>query len=155
EHQVFPKKFKHSTIQLDDGFLGRVVPAILEHAPELGVAATSGGDLLPAFLKINGDLRKTNAAKIAGLAAKTAPLILWKGAFLPLAGSQVEAAFADYRTYVYGGRDVDNQVHLGFDLAKLANSPIAAANDGMVIYADDLGIYGNCVIIDHGMGVQS
>ena len=81
--------------------------------------------------------------------------MLWKGAFLPLVNAQVEAAFADYRTYLYQGKEVDNQVHLGFDLARVANSPISAANDGKVLYARDLGIYGNCVILDHGMGVQS
>jgi murein DD-endopeptidase MepM/ murein hydrolase activator NlpD len=67
----------------------------------------------------------------------------------------VESAFADFRTYVYGGKEVDRQVHLGFDLAKTANAPVLAANDGKVLYANDLGIYGNCVILDHGMGVQS
>jgi murein DD-endopeptidase MepM/ murein hydrolase activator NlpD len=154
DHQVFPKKFKSSRIQLDDGFLGRVVPAILQGSPELG-ARSMPGDLLPAFLKINNDLRRMNAEKIAALEQKTAPQMLWKGAFLPLAGSQVEASFADFRTYIYGGKDVDRQVHLGFDLARVANSPISAANDGRVLYARDLGIYGNCVILDHGMGVQS
>ena len=28
-------------------------------------------------------------------------------------------------------------------------------NTGVVVHADFLGIYGNCVIIDHGLGVQS
>ena len=154
DHQVFPKKFKSSRIQLDDGFLGRVVPAILQGSPELGISAASG-DLLPAFLKINGDLRRRNAETIVALAQKTAPAMLWKGAFLPLVNAQVEAAFADYRTYIYQGKEVDNQVHLGFDLARVANSPISAANDGKVLHARDLGIYGNCVILDHGMGVQS
>jgi murein DD-endopeptidase MepM/ murein hydrolase activator NlpD len=30
-----------------------------------------------------------------------------------------------------------------------------AANRGKVLFAEELGIYGLCVIIDHGMGVQS
>ena len=85
----------------------------------------------------------------------SAPAVLWRGAFLPLAGSQVEAAFADFRTYLYGGKAVDRQVHLGFDLARVVHSPVSAANDGRVLYARDLGIYGNCVILDHGMGIQS
>jgi len=32
---------------------------------------------------------------------------------------------------------------------------VLAANDGRVMHADFLGIYGNCVILDHGFGVQS
>jgi len=67
----------------------------------------------------------------------------------------VESAFADQRTYIYKGKEVDKQVHLGFDLASFAGTPIVAANRGKVLFADELGIYGNCVIIDHGMGVQS
>src|SRR4030095_6630855 len=67
----------------------------------------------------------------------------------------VESAFADHRTYLYNGKEVDQQVHLGFDLASVTNNPIVAANRGKVLFADELGIYGNCVIIDHGMGVQS
>ena len=40
-------------------------------------------------------------------------------------------------------------------MASTANAPVSAANTGTVIPADYLGIYGNCVIIDHGMGLQS
>lgn len=152
EHRVFPKVFRTSRIALDDGFLSKVVPSILQQSPELNISST---DLLPAFLKINNDLRRMNNEQIAALAHKTAPGMLWTGAFQSFGGSQVESAFADFRTYIYGDKEVDRQVHLGFDLAKTANAPIAAANDGKVLYASDLGIYGNSVILDHGMGVQS
>ena len=43
--------------------------------------------------------------------------MLWKGAFAQLGNSQVEALFADHRTYFYKGKEIDQQVHLGFDLA--------------------------------------
>jgi murein DD-endopeptidase MepM/ murein hydrolase activator NlpD len=152
EHRVFPKKFRNSRIPLDDKFLSRVVPAILQSSPQL---QASGNDLLPAFLKINNDLRRMNNDTIAALAKNTAAAILWEGAFQPLGGSQVESSFADFRTYLYDSKDVDRQVHLGFDLAKTANAPVTAANNGKVLFADELGIYGNTVIVDHGMGVQS
>jgi murein DD-endopeptidase MepM/ murein hydrolase activator NlpD len=32
---------------------------------------------------------------------------------------------------------------------------VKAANSGKVIYADRLGIYGNCVVIDHGYSLES
>jgi murein DD-endopeptidase MepM/ murein hydrolase activator NlpD len=152
--RVFPKPFRKSRIDLDDRFLQRVVPDILTQAPELGLDPR-GADLLPAFLKINGDLRRANAERIVALTRPTEPARLWEGPFIQMGNSQVEANFADYRTYVYRGQEVDRQVHLGFDLASTAASPLVAANSGKVVHAAWLGIYGNCVIIDHGMGVAS
>jgi murein DD-endopeptidase MepM/ murein hydrolase activator NlpD len=152
--RVFPKPFRQSRIALDDGFLQRVVPEILAHAPELG-APPQGGDVLPAFLKINGDLRRANADRIRELTTAESPSRLWSGPFVQMGSSQVEAGFADHRTYVYGGKEVDEQVHLGFDLASTRAAPVVAANAGRVVFADWLGIYGNCVIVDHGMGVAS
>jgi len=40
-------------------------------------------------------------------------------------------------------------------LGTVANAPVNAANDGRVVWADNLGIYGNCVVLDHGYGLQS
>ena len=154
---VFPKPFKKSRIALDDKFIERVVPEILEHSPELKIPVPAQGspEMLQAFLKINGDLRKINTEQIAALAAKTQPTRMWEGPFIQLGNSQVEASFADHRTYTYGGKEVDQQTHLGFDLAVTAHVPVLAANNGAVINASWLGIYGNCIVIDHGMGVQT
>jgi len=89
------------------------------------------------------------------LRLKTADHFLWTGPFLQLANSKVESQFADKRAYIYKGKKVDEQVHLGFDLSVTLHVAVAAANDGQVVYADDLGIYGNCVVLDHGYGLQS
>jgi murein DD-endopeptidase MepM/ murein hydrolase activator NlpD len=152
DHLTFRKPFKNSTIPIDDKFLDRVVPAILEGTTDV----RAGGSNLESFLTINGDLRKKNAEKIASFASQTAPELFWKGVvFHPFTNTAVESAFADRRTYMYQGKQIDKQTHLGFDLASFANTPIVAANRGKVMFADNLGIYGNCVIIDHGMGVQS
>ncbi len=152
DFRVFPKPFKRSRIELDDRFLDRVVPAILEGTTEV----KPEGDNLAQFLVVNGELRRKNAEKIASFAAGTAPELLWRGqVFHPFTNSAVESAFADQRTYIYKGKEVDQQVHLGFDLASYAGTPIVSANRGIVVFADELGIYGNCVIVDHGMGVQS
>jgi len=152
DHRTFPKPFKRSTIPIDDKFLDRVVPAILEGTTEV----KPDGDTLAKFLVINGELRRKNAEKIASFAKQTSPELLWRGVvFHPFTNSAVESAFADHRTYIYKGKEVDRQVHLGFDLARTVGTPIVAANRGKVLFADELGIYGNCVILDHGLGVQS
>jgi murein DD-endopeptidase MepM/ murein hydrolase activator NlpD len=151
--KVFPKQFRRSRIEISPQFLQRVVPAILENTPTFTVQDPN--DPVAAFLAINRDLRRANAETIASYGRKSAPQMLWNGAFMQLGNSQVEALFADHRTYLHDGKEIDQQVHLGFDLAVTAAVPVLAANDGTVLHADYLGIYGNCVIIDHGFGVQS
>jgi murein DD-endopeptidase MepM/ murein hydrolase activator NlpD len=152
-NEVFPKRFARSRIPLDDRFLARVVPEIVRETPSL--KGVDQSDLVASFLKINGELRSANASTIAELTTKSAPSKLWTGPFVQLGNSKVEAAFADHRTYVHKGAEIDRQVHLGFDLAVTAAVPIAAANAGNVLFAGWLGIYGNCVVLDHGMGVAS
>ena len=152
ETRVFGKPFRSSQIPLDDRLIDRVVPAILAGTPEVAPE----GSNIEKFLVINGDLRRRNAETIASFASQTAPEMLFGGVvFHPFTNTAVQSAFADRRTYLYQGEEVDRQVHLGFDLASFAMAPIPAANAGTVLFARELGIYGNCVIIDHGFGVQS
>jgi hypothetical protein len=145
-YKVFPKQFRSRNLDIDDVFLEKVVNQI---------DPSGSGDLLSRFLKINGELRHKNNQTLADLRLKTADHFLWTGPFLQLANSKVESQFADRRTYIYKGKKVDEQVHLGFDLSVTQHVPVSAANDGRVVYADDLGIYGNCVVVDHGYGLQS
>ena len=152
DRRQFPKPFLKSRIEIDDRFLGRVVPAIAQNTPGAGIDTS---DLVKGFLKINNDLRQQNNQAIAALAAKSKPEMLWREAFSQLGNTAVESRFADFRTYMYQGKEIDRQVHLGFDLASLMQAPVPASNRGVVIFASYLGIYGNCIVLDHGLGVQS
>ena len=91
DSRVFPKVFRRSRIDVPDTFLQRVVPAILENTPDFAREVADPNDLVAAFLKINGELRRKNAETIAALAPKSAPGMLWQGAFQQLGNSQVEA----------------------------------------------------------------
>jgi hypothetical protein len=144
--KVFPKRFRARELPLDDPFLTKI-------ANELD--AGGAGDLLSRYLKVNRDMRAENNRTLADLRFQTEERFLWTQAFLQLTNSQVESQFADVRTYLYGGEEVDKQVHLGFDLATVRHGPVLAANDGKVIWAKPLGIYGNCIVLDHGYGLQS
>jgi murein DD-endopeptidase MepM/ murein hydrolase activator NlpD len=155
DHRPFPKPFVKSKIPIDQRFLERVVPAIVAETPDVKVDTGSTDGLLQGFLAINGGLRQKNAETIRSMAAKTAPQMLWTEAFAQMGNTQVESRFADQRTYYFENKEIDRQVHLGFDLASVQHAPVHAANAGVVVFADFLGIYGNCIIIDHGLGVQS
>lgn len=149
--QFFPKPVRTDTIELDDAFLDKVVPEILSQSPEI---ADKGG-LLENYLAINGDLRRKNAQTLTEMAARSARRFLWDQAFLPMPNAAITAAFAERRTYVYQAKDVDQQVHLGFDMASVERDAIPASNSGVVVLARYFGIYGNTVVVDHGYGLMS
>lgn len=103
-----------------------------------------------SFLEMNETMRVANRAKIKSvLDASISSEPMWEGAFYRNAGAP-KAQFAEHRTYLLDGEEIDQQTHYGDDIAGLAKMPIKAANNGVVVFAEYLGIYGNCVIIDHG-----
>jgi hypothetical protein len=147
----FPKPPTRDRILLDDAFLAKVVGEIRQHTPGL----EDRGSLLDDYLQINRDLRRKNAEELVALAPRSAGSFLFTEPFLPLRNAKVMSSFADHRTYVHGGREVDEQTHLGYDLAVVARTPVPAANRGVVVLARYLGIYGNTVVVDHGLGLGS
>jgi murein DD-endopeptidase MepM/ murein hydrolase activator NlpD len=137
---------RERNINIDDGFLQK---AMAELDPG------GAGALVQRFIKVNNKVRQSSFEKLRDLAKDTSPQLLWDGAFLQMPKSEMQAEFADQRTYVAGGRAVDRQVHLGIDLASFKHAVVPAANSGKVVFADRLGIFGNCVVIDHGMAVMT
>jgi murein DD-endopeptidase MepM/ murein hydrolase activator NlpD len=144
------KRFPDAEIALSDDFLARKVP---ELTSENNLGGTD--DLLAGYLLINRELRKTSEARVHEITAQSAPRPLFDGAFRQQPNTKVVSRFAEHRAYRYKGDVVDQQVHLGYDLASLKGAPVAAANRGQVKYVGNLGIYGNTVILDHGMGLAS
>lgn len=142
------KPAKSDRITISQGFLDEKMPEFQHYFPDTR-------DPLQLFLRVNGELRTANVAKLKEFPAKTAATPLWEGAFMRLPNAAPRASFNDQRDYYFEDKKVDHQTHLGQDLASLAASPIPAANSGTVVFANELGIYGQCVIIDHGLGLQS
>jgi murein DD-endopeptidase MepM/ murein hydrolase activator NlpD len=139
--------YKKSTIPLSESFLQNKVAPLLQD-----VAARQGAPK-DVFVAVNKKLRAENEKRITEITSKATPSMLWKGAFNQLSNSKVEANFADQRTYVYNKEPVDTAYHLGYDLSVTKNYPVEAANSGNVVFVGDLGIYGNTVILDHGLGL--
>jgi murein DD-endopeptidase MepM/ murein hydrolase activator NlpD len=140
-------KYRKSTLSIGDPFIqNKVAPLVTD------VSARQGSPK-EIFIRVNRDLRKENDDKITAITGKATPSILWKGAFSQLSNSKVEANFADARTYIYNNEKIDTAYHLGYDLSVTRQYPVEAANNGTVAFTGDLGIYGNTVILDHGLGL--
>ena len=144
------KVFRKDRINITDDFLNSKLPEFSAEIPQ-----DSKSSPVEKFLFVNRDLRKSNYQQIVEACRNSSNKIYWQGAFSRLPNSANRARYADHRTYFYNGKEIDREVHLGMDLASLANSPVPVANAGVVVLAHPLGIYGGTVIVDHGFGLFS
>lgn len=149
----FPCAFKRApekkdSINISDAFLQQKMPEFEEHYPEMS------GSLVEKYVYVNNQIRVQNAQLIAEVCAGTDPSQFWSDRFFRMPGAG-RAGYADQRSYLYGGQTIDNQTHLGIDIASTEKAEVRAANRGKVVFAGYLGIYGNMVIIDHGQGIAS
>jgi murein DD-endopeptidase MepM/ murein hydrolase activator NlpD len=146
----FPKKeqpkYRVRDLQIDDRFVQKVIGEL---------DPNGSGDPIARFVKINSEMRRANNKTLSDLRFKTEGRFLWSQPFLQQHNSKVESNFADERNYIYQGKKIDQQVHLGYDLSITQRVGVEASNDGRVVYAAPLGIYGNCIVVDHGYGLQT
>lgn len=146
--RALDRAFKQDRINITDDYLNKVSLINYDLAPD-------APNPLERFLQINRDVRKANVEFLRELKNDTDPRMLWSEAFLRLPRSAARAGFADHRSYFHQGRKIDDQHHLGFDLASLPHADVPAGNNGRVVFVGNLGIYGLLVVIDHGLGLMS
>ena len=147
---ILKRKFRSDTMTLTDAFLGQKMPEFQASVPLL-----RGKTPIETFTYVNTQLRADNFQTIQSVCKKSEPRQLWQDTFLRMKNAAPMALFGDRRTYFYGGKAVGDSVHVGVDLASLAHASIEAANAGIVRFVGELGIYGNAVIIDHGLGLAT
>lgn len=142
------KNFKKDTINVGDNFLNKKIPEFEQ------TYADMQGNPVEKYLFVNNEVRKQNNSQISLLCKTPLPERLWSGSFTRMPGS-TRSGYADHRTYYYADQPIDKQVHLGIDIASTKHADVTAAETGVVVHADYLGIYGNMVLLDHGQGVFS
>jgi murein DD-endopeptidase MepM/ murein hydrolase activator NlpD len=147
--KVREKRFIEADINIDQAFLERVAVPLAKSA---GLEFDSP---LRAFQLVNSELRARSEQLIRERLAESQPEPLWRGAFVQMRGSKVMSRFAEHRTYRLRDEKISEARHYGFDLASTSRAPVPAAGAGIVKAAEDLGIYGKCVLIDHGFGVST
>ena len=145
---VFPKReqpvYTQHQLQVTDQFLQKVIGEL---------DPNGSGSPVERFKKINNEMRRANNKTLSDLRFKTADHFLWTQPFMRQEHAAAEATFADVRSYIYQGAKIDEQVHLGYDLAVTQHVGVQASNDGNIVYAAPLGI--NCIVVDHGYGLQT
>ncbi len=148
------KKIKIDKIQLSENFINNVSVNVLEQSAEL-VPQTPK----EVFLYSNKDLRAKNVKTIEDIARDA-----MKGQsvddisinrFDRLRGSKTVAGYAERRHYYLDGEKINEAWHLGIDWASVKQAAVYVSNPGEVVFNNYLGLYGNTIIVDHGMGLAT
>lgn len=149
-YHINRRRFKQDKINISDQFLNWKMPEF-----KASTGSVPRENPMETFLKVNRQLRQANYETLIKVTAKSDAQLYWQGSFLRLPNAANRAGFADHRTYLHNGKKIDEQTHMGIDLASVQQSPVPAGNSGKVVFADTLGIYGQTVVIDHGFGLFS
>jgi murein DD-endopeptidase MepM/ murein hydrolase activator NlpD len=81
--------------------------------------------------------------------AASAPEPLWAGSFRAPVSAAPTASFGVRR--IFNGKLAS--IHKGMDFRAATGTPVRAGNSGVVVLARPLYYEGNCVVIDHGLGL--
>src|SRR5271163_1485855 len=100
-------KYRTRDLEIDDKFMQKVINEL---------DPNGSGDPVTRFVKVNSEMRRANNQTLFDLRTKTVDHFLWSQPFLQQPNTKVEANFADVRNYIYQGKKIDQQVHLGYDL---------------------------------------
>ncbi len=144
-------KYRKSTINLKMSFIENKIKPLAERYPPPKPIT----DPIELFKYVNVEVRKRNEEVIHKI---TRRIIIkrpqFRPAMLEMRGA-VLGRFADYRRYKLDGKLIEggDAYHKGLDFASVKNARVPAAADGVVVFTGYLGIYGNTIIIEHGMGV--
>jgi len=144
------KSFRSRTMNISKSFLERKIPE-LEQFNDM----VKHDSPLDAFRYINDRMRAENLEKILSICKTSADRQLWTGSFIRMKNAATMAKFGDKRTYFCEGQKIGTSIHVGVDLASVRNARVHATNNGTVAFAGNLGIYGNSILIDHGLGLFS
>lgn len=148
-YHVRNRSFRKDTITLTDKVLAKIIQSF---RPDMFEENTKD---IEKYLFLNKELREENHAFLRQLCKDPSEEKLWDDVWIRMKNAATMATFGDEREYFYNGKLVDKEYHLGIDLASLAMAPVQASNSGNIIYAGDLGIYGQTVVIDHGQGLYT
>ncbi len=142
-------KYSESVLNIDDNFIKTKVRPLSDKDIQ---------DNIDLFRYVNVEIRKKNEETIHKVANECKNLYpMFEGKFEYLENSAKLGGFADYRKYRYNGKIIEgaDAYHKGFDFASIKNAEIKASNNGKIVFTGFLGLYGNTVIIDHGLCVYS
>ncbi len=137
--------------------LPNIYKQYLESDPQQGFSeAKSLAENVERYKILNLDFRKELEKQfLSKLFEAPKKEKLWKDTFAKYPGGTFTYNFGDIQTYSLEGEDGGTITSGGSGLRFNNSKEIHAANDGIVISSDKLGVFGQTVILDHGFGLTT
>ena len=148
------REYRKSEIKLSESFLnGKIAELFDRFNDEEAKSSTESFKFINETLRDKNDkLLKQNSMDIH---ESKLPTTFKLSVFLPLKNAQKVGDFGDFRTYIKDEVKASTSYHLGLDLASTKEALILLSNPGLVVFAGENGIYGNSLLIYHGLGLYS
>lgn len=150
----YSRNYRTSNLTLKDSFIDNKIASVIESVSTISLDSFSSR--LEMFKYANEVIRNNDEnmvySKILNLDLKDLHQI---NVFKPLKDAVIVGIFGDHRKYTLNKEPAGESYHLGTDLANVKNAQVFASNDGVVVLKEGLGIYGNTIVIDHGLGVST
>ncbi len=150
------KKYRTSYLKAKDSFINGKISDLAEDRPELtkNLSPTEKLDFINRIYRDENDklireiTTKIDSNQISNFDIKP---------FYPLRNGKVVGSFGDHRYYYYKDKNntISEAYHLGLDLASIKMDDIRITNPGVCVYANYNGIYGNNLIVYHGLGLYT
>jgi murein DD-endopeptidase MepM/ murein hydrolase activator NlpD len=150
------RKYRISYLQAKDRFINGKIADLAEDEPEL----TANLSPTEKLKFINETYRTKNDSLIKEVTSKVDHNRITSfniQPFYPLKNGKVVGSFGDHRYYWYKEKEnvISESYHLGIDLASVRMDDIIISNPGIVVFANYNGIYGNNLIVYHGLGLYT
>lgn len=137
------------TEKLSDGSVRNLSQTVEIH---VGPYRTGKLTVAPKFVEPSPEALAQTKAEVElkkRVFSSSAPEPLWTGSFRKPVTAPPTDSFGTRRTF--NGELAS--VHKGMDFRAKTGTPVHAANAGVVVLARKLYYEGNCVVVDHGLGV--
>lgn len=149
----YNRSYSSSNIALKNNFIDGKISEILENTNN--VSLSDFNNPIDVFKYVNETIRHNDDSIISEKILNLNKPLDNLNTFKPLENARVVGLFGSHRKFSFNKVDAGESYHLGIDLASTKNAPVIASNDGVVVMSEELGIYGNAIMIEHGYGLVS
>lgn len=154
-YRIRNKKWNFFSVQLDDKQAEELKNMLANLPSNESIKARLSGDLLTDLRYLIKATARHDESILSDPLSRTEGQRLWTGAFAKPVSTYPTNSAGDQRTIVYKSQEVVKGASVGSRMPVSSRQKVVASNHGIVSFAGQLGLNGNTIVIDHGVGLST